>query len=226
MTLTINDAHLTLEGRALQALTDAKGFKRAWPAWKAARDRLAEFGVVDSHPSGRPLRVAHLMGQCAHESLLFRKLYEGLYYRERRLMAVWPSRFRDLPTALRYARNPEKLANKVYGGRMGNHQPGDGYRYRGRGWIHLTGRDNYRSYGKIIGMDLEQDPDLAAEPETAWLIAAAYMDRRKRKGLPLWKWADRDDVEQVTRGINGGKIGLADRRRKTAKALEVLEGPL
>ncbi len=173
-----------------------------------------------------PLRAAHLIGQCAHESMGFTRAVESLYFTTpERLMAVWPRRFASLAAARGFTRNPERLANHVYGGRMGNTRPGDGYRYRGRGWLQLTGRANYRVFGARIGIDIEAQSDRAAEPETAWRIAAQYLASRRRMGRSALAWADLDNGEMVTRIVNGGLHGLADRRLRTAAALGALTGP-
>ncbi|MEM7507573.1 MAG: peptidoglycan-binding protein [Pseudomonadota bacterium] len=184
-----------------------------------AQDELAKLGTFDN-----PRRVAHLIGQCAHESMRFTHDTENLFYSAKRLVQVWPSRFRSLTSAAPFAKNPEALANKVYGGRMGNTQPGDGFRFLGRGWIQLTGRDNYTTYGKMIGMDLAADPERATEPDIAWQLAAAYMATRTRSRKTLFAWADENNVEAVTRGINGGTHGLEDRRARTLRALTALGG--
>ncbi|MEM9736262.1 MAG: peptidoglycan-binding protein, partial [Pseudomonadota bacterium] len=189
-------------------------------------------GMIDQSPKLRELgalasnrRVAHLIGQCAHESMGFTRDTEGLYYRTAaRLRQVWPSRFPTEASAQPYARNPEKLANNVYGGRMGNTAPGDGYRYRGRGWIQLTGKSNYQKYGGLIGVDLVADPDRATDPGIAWDLAAAYMATRTRHGKTLFVWADENNIEAVTRGINGGTHGLDDRKLCTLAALKALGG--
>lgn len=141
------------------------------------------------------LRVAAFVSQLAHESAGFRYLSE-----------IWG------PTA----------AQRRYEGRrdLGNLQPGDGYRYRGRGWVQLTGRANFRTYGRLLGLDLEGNPDLAAQPETAARIAAAYWTSRNLNRL-----ADAGDVEGVTRGINGGLNGLSDRQRLYSLALAALPEP-
>lgn len=188
---------------------------------EAVRDAIAETGALDT-----PFRIAHLIGQCAHESVRFTRVSESLYYTTAaRIRAVWPSRFRDVDHAAEYTRNPEKLANKVYArASLGNTQPGDGYRYRGRGYLQLTGRSNYRIAGRRLGLDLEGDPDLAFEPETAWLIAADYFANRRRARRTAFQWADDNDVETVTYIVNGGDHGLTDRRNRTARALLALGG--
>jgi putative chitinase len=174
------------------------------------------------------LRAAHLIGQCAHESAGFVHRVELLSYSSGdRIFAVFGRRhFASIAEANGFARNPEKLANRVYANRMGNgnEASGDGFRYRGRGWLQLTGRDNYRVFGERIGIDLESDPERAAEPATAWRIAAAYLASRRRSGKTALEWADANNVEMVTRIVNGGTNGLADRRQKTAAALAALGG--
>ncbi|MEL6475873.1 MAG: peptidoglycan-binding protein [Pseudomonadota bacterium] len=184
-----------------------------------AKDRLDKLG--DRAATVR--RIGHLIGQCAHESLHFSHESENLFYTTAaRIRAVWPSRFSSNKSAEPFTRNPAKLANKVYGGRMGNTGAGDGFKYRGRGYIQLTGRSNYETYGKMIGVDLVVDPDRAIEPDIAWLLAAAFMNTTERKRKTLFTWADLNNIEQVTRGINGGINGLADRRALTLRALEAL----
>ena len=125
-----------------------------------------------------------------------------------------------------FARQPEKIANRVYRNRMGNGDTasGEGWRYRGRGYLQLTGKDNYRRYGGHIGEDLVNNPDRAADPDVCWLIAAEYLARTKRSGRTLLEWADADDVIMVTKGINGGTHGLADREVQTGKAFSALSG--
>ncbi|MHA1529641.1 MAG: peptidoglycan-binding protein [Alphaproteobacteria bacterium] len=179
----------------------------------------------DTPALATPLRAAHLIGQCAHESTGFTRAVESLYFTTpERLMAVWPRRFASPAAARGFTRDPERLANHVYGGRMGNTRPGDGYRYRGRGWLQLTGRANYRRFGAALGLDLDARPGDAAGPETAWRIAARYLASRRRLGRSALAWADADNGEMVTRIVNGGLNGLADRRWRTAAALAALTG--
>ncbi|MEM7240031.1 MAG: peptidoglycan-binding protein [Pseudomonadota bacterium] len=186
-----------------------------------ARDRLLEI------TNETKFRVAHLIGQCAHESLRFTHDTENLFYTTpQRIQAVWPSRFPSIKSARPFAKNPEGLANKVYGGRsdLGNTESGDGWKFRGRGYIQLTGRANYTKYGEMIGIDLVADPGAATDPKVAWQLATAYMATRKRKRRTVFEWADLNNVEQVTRAINGGVHGLADRKLRTFHALEALDG--
>jgi putative chitinase len=119
--------------------------------------------------------------------------------------------------AQQFANNPEKIANKVYAGRMGNTEEGDGWKYHGRGVIQLTGRDNYRNCGAALGMDLINHPELLAMPKGAALSAGWFWGKKGLNDL-----ADIKDYETMTKRINGGTLGLEDRVSKINKALEVL----
>jgi len=171
-----------------------------------------------------PERLAHMVGQCAHESMGFTVTEERLSYSASRLMQVWPSRYPTMAVAEQYARNPRKLANHTYGGRNGNIEPDDGWKYRGRGWLQLTGRDNYKRTGAALGIDLECRPELAEDSATAWKIAAYYLDNHRREGKTAFEWADLRRADMVTRIVNGGVNGLDDRIRRTTLALAVLKG--
>ena len=166
-----------------------------------------------------PLRQAAFIGQCAHESNNFTRLEEGLNYSASRLMVVWPSRFPTLEAAAPYANNPEKLADKVYGGRadLGNKEDGDGFKFHGRGCIQLTGRDSYERCGEAIGVDLIGQPNFLVEPLYACLSAGWFWNK---KGLNVL--ADAQEYGQMTRRINGGLVGLDDRIVKITKAKQVL----
>ena len=166
-----------------------------------------------------PVRQAFFVGQCAHESNNFTRLEEGLNYSASRLMAVWPSRFPTFEAAAPYANNPEKLANKVYGGRadLGNKEDGDGFKFHGRGCIQLTGRDLYERCGEAIGADLINQPQLLVEPHYAAMSAAWFWNKKGLNAL-----ADSKDYDTMTKRINGGLLGLDDRKAKIAKAISVL----
>ena len=166
-----------------------------------------------------PVRQAFFVGQCAHESNNFTRLEEGLNYSASRLMAVWPSRFPTLEAAAPYANNPEKLANKVYGGRadLGNKEDGDGFKFHGRGCIQLTGRDLYERCGEAIGADLINQPQLLVEPNYACLSAGWFWNKAGLNGL-----ADAQDFDTMTKRINGGLLGLEDRKARIAKVISVL----
>ena len=164
-----------------------------------------------------PVRQAFFIGQCCHESNNFTKLEESLSYSAARLMVVWPSRFPSLDLANQYANNPEKLANFVYAGRLGNNEDGDGWAYHGRGVIQLTGRDNYANCGSGLGVDLIGNPNLLLTPDYAVLSAGWFWNKKGLNAL-----ADSQDSETMTKRINGGLLGLDDRKAKIAKAISVL----
>jgi putative chitinase len=189
-------------------------------AWYAAlMEILPKYGV------NTPRRVAHFISQCAHESNNFRSLEENLNYSADALARVFPRYFgagkRD---AAAYARNPEKIANYVYmdefrTAKMGNVNPGDGWRFRGRGLKQLTGRDNYTRFGKFVGMTAEQAAEYVATEKGAIESACWFWDTNKLNTI-----ADTDDVVLMTRRINGGNIGLEDRQQRYNRALPLLEG--
>jgi len=162
-------------------------------------------------------RQACFLGQCMHESGGFKFLRENLNYSAKALMATWPSRFPDLDIATAHERQPEKIANKVYGGRMGNTEDGDGAKYIGRGLIQTTGKENYTHCGEALGIDLVSAPQLLEEPRYAALSAGWYWNKRNLNAL-----ADQGDIDTMTKRINGGNIGLADRKAKIDKVRSIL----
>lgn len=167
-----------------------------------------------------PLRAAHFIAQLAHESGSFHYSSENLNYSARALQAVFRKYFPDEVLAEAYARQPEKIANRVYADRMGNgdEASGEGWKYRGRGLIQLTGKDNYTNCGKATGMDLVDNPDQLADNADAAVAAAGWFwDMRKLNG-----YADQDDVKAITKRINGGYNGLEDREAYLARAKQVL----
>jgi putative chitinase len=166
-----------------------------------------------------PVQQAAFIGQCGHECGNFRILEENLNYRAETLMKLWPRRFPTLEVANEYARNPKKIANKVYSSRMGNRDEasGDGFRFRGRGCIQLTGHSGYFHAGKALGVDFVKEPDLVATPQYAALTAGWFWDTHK-----LNKLADVRDWTALTKRINGGTIGLEDRIKHINHALAVL----
>jgi putative chitinase len=166
-----------------------------------------------------PARQAAFIGQCAHESGNFTRLEEGLNYSAEGLMKTWPSRFPTLEIAKQYARNPEKIANKVYGGRMGNgtEETGDGWLYHGRGLIQLTGKDNYMLASDSLREDFIHSPDLILAPRWAAMTAGWYWNKRN-----LNKEADAKDYVGMTKKVNGGTIGLDDRIAHIQHAQEAM----
>lgn len=165
-----------------------------------------------------PLRKAAFIGQCGHECGNFKMLEEGLSYSAAGLMKTWPKRF-DATKAQACQRNPRLIANSVYSNRMGNRDEasGDGYRFRGRGCIQLTGSSSYFHAGNALGVDFWADPDLVATPQYAALTAGWFWDTHR-----LNQYADSQDYKTLTKKINGGFIGLEDRIKHINHALEVL----
>jgi putative chitinase len=173
-------------------------------------------------------RVAHFLSQCAHESNNFRSLQENLNYSEKALNAVFGRYFGAAPkrNAAEYARNPEKIANYVYQDefrkyKMGNVKEGDGWLFRGRGLKQLTGRENYTRFGASINISAEEAAVYVATPKGAVESACWFWNANKLNTI-----ADTDDVVKMTKKINGGNIGLADRQTRYSKAMMVLGEPV
>jgi putative chitinase len=173
--------------------------------------------TFEKYQINTPKRQACFIGQTMHESGGFKQLKENLNYSAKALMNTWPSRFPDMDTAEKFERQPEKIANKVYSGRMGNTEDGDGAKYIGRGLIQLTGKDNYKAFGDAIGEDLVANPQLVEEPRYAALSAGWFWNKRGLNAL-----ADAMDITTMTVRINGGKIGIDDRIAKINKVLDTL----
>lgn len=171
---------------------------------------LSKYGISASD------EICHFMAQCAHESGGFKRMTENLNYSAEGLKATWPRRFPG-DIAESYARNPERIANRVYAGRMGNgdEQSGDGWKYRGRGIIQITGKDNYSALSKgLYGDDrLLSDPSPIEKPAGACMSAAWFWNRHA-----LGVLAKRDDLTNITRTINGGLHGLEERGKWLGKA--------
>ena len=182
--------------------------------WCAALNK-----VLPGYDINTPQRVAGFVAQTAHESANYKTLIENLNYKAESLMNTWPKRFPTLEIANQYARQPEKIANKVYADRMGNgnEASGDGWRYCGRGLIQLTGKDNYSRFAEYAGIAVEDAPGYIETPRGAVHSAC-------------WFWyvndcntyADASDIEGLTKRINGGTIGLADRIKHYNHAIDVL----
>lgn len=171
--------------------------------------------VTDTSFSKGVDEVDDFLGQVLHESARLTKFEEGLNYSAERLMEVWPTRFPTLADARPYAHSPEALANRVYGGRMGNVELGDGWRFRGRGPIQLTGRANYAFVGDLIGQDLTVLPELMAQPRYALEATIAWWEDKIPDSML-------GDPEKITKRVNGGLIGLADREQLASLAHEAL----
>ena len=182
-----------------------------------ADDRADTFArVMEERPFSSDEDVPNSLGQVVHESAMLERIEENLSYSAQRLCQVWPRRFPTLASAQPFARNPRALANKVYGGRLGNTAPDDGWTYRGRGLIQITGRDNYRQMQHITGMPLLDEPDLLLEQEPALRASIAWWEESVPDELL-------GDVMRVTRVVNGGTIGLEHRQQLTQRAYRALE---
>lgn len=171
---------------------------------------------------------AAFLGQCGHECGNFKVFEENLNYRAETLMKLWPKRFPTLEFAKQYEKNPKKIANSVYASRMGNRDEasGDGYRFRGRGAIQLTGHSGYYHAGKACGVDFVMEPDLVATPKYAlmtagWFWSTHGCNELAESGLPL-NHEGRPTWGNLTKKINGGTIGLAERVKHTLEAMSVL----
>src|SRR5450830_285948 len=171
---------------------------------------MNRYGIV-----GAP-RAAAFIAQVGHESGQLTRLVENLNYSADGLMKTWPSRF-DSVRATAAARNPEQIANIVYAGRMGNAAPGDGWKYRGRRLIQVTGKTNYAACGEALGLDLINQPELLEQPQYAAMSAAWFWSANGLNTL-----ADAGDLTKITQRINGGTNGMADRQALYDKALKVL----
>jgi putative chitinase len=153
-------------------------------------------------------RVAAFLAQCGHESADFTILQENLNYSAKGLSATWPKRFPNEAAAAPYNRNPEKIANKVYADRMGNgpEGSGDGWKYRGRGAIQLTGHDNYKAFATDVGLSID-DAIVYVESLDGAVESAAWFWWRNN----LNQWVDKNDIVTLSKRINGGTLGLQER---------------
>lgn len=172
---------------------------------KPLAEAMSKYGITT------PARQAAFLAQLAHESAELRRVQENLNYSWERLRKVFPRYFRTDPEAQAYDRQPERIANRVYANRMlnGDETSGDGWRFRGRGPIQVTGRENYRKSGQALGIGLESDPDRLLDPAIGCMAAAWYWHSRGLNAL-----ADSDDenaFREITRRINGGFFGLEER---------------
>ena len=168
-----------------------------------------------------PQRIAAFIAQCSHESGHFEKLIENLNYGAKGLVMTWPKRFTTPELANKYARQPEMIANFVYANRLGNgdESSGDGWKYRGRGLIQLTGKYNYQKFADAVEMDLEQVTRYLETKQGAAEAACLFWKNNK-----LNSYADVGDIKGMTKVINGGYIGLPEREENYRKALNIL-GP-
>ena len=181
--------------------------------WTDALNKILPDYGIDT-----PQRVAAFVAQAAHESGNFTALHENLNYRAVTLRKVFPKYFPTDEMAAQYAQQPERIANRVYANRMGNgpEESGDGFRYCGRGLIQLTGQQNYQNFADSIETPLEQIPDFLQTFEGAVQSACWFWENNN-----LNQYADTDDILTMTKRINGGTIGLADREKHYEHAKHV-----
>lgn len=195
----------------------AAAIARAFPSCRAPATWAP---VIDAaatrHAIGTRDRLASFLAQTAHESGSFNRIEENLgYSTAKRLVAVWPKRFPTEASAAPFVMQPQRLANRVYALRNGNgpENSGDGWRYRGRGLIQITGRSNYAEAGQALGLDLVGNPDLLLQPAHAAMSAAWFWASRGLNALADDRTDDNDleDFTRITKIINGGTVGLQER---------------
>jgi putative chitinase len=177
--------------------------------------------VIEKFKIDTATKLAHFLAQCGHESGGFRVVNENLNYSAKGLMGIFKKYFPTQTLAEQYQRQPQKIANRVYGSRMGNgpEASGEGFKFRGRGYIQLTGKDNYTAFDKVVPENIIENPDLVATKYP--LLSAAWFFNKNC----LRRCVDASDatVVSVTRCVNGGTIGLADRQKHFKEYYELLK---
>lgn len=178
--------------------------------------------AIDTFQINTPTRLAHFLGQCAHESGNFKFTSENLNYSVKGLLTTFPKYFKQPGLAEAYARNPERIASRVYADRMGNgvEGTGDGWKFRGRGYIQLTGKNNYAMFDKFVNEDIMKQPDLVAK-KYPLLSAAWFFDKNKLNSISD-KGLTENIITELTKRINGGTNGLEDRIKYTVKFGKIL----
>jgi putative chitinase len=178
-------------------------------------------GVINTFKIDTAVKLAHFLAQCGHESGGFRVVNENLNYSAKGLQGIFKKYFPTPVLAEQYQRKPEKIANRVYASRMGNgdEASGEGFKFRGRGYIQLTGKQNYTAFGKAINEDIAANPDLVATKYP--LLSAAWFF--SKNCLTKCKDASDASVLAVTKCVNGGTIGLADRQKHFKEYYELLK---
>jgi putative chitinase len=167
--------------------------------------------VVDKFQINTPLRLSHFLAQCGHESGGFKLVNENLNYSTKGLLTTFKKYFPTQSLAEQYQRKPEKIASRVYGGRMGNggEETKEGFKFRGRGYIQLTGKANYMEFDKVVSENILENPDLVATKYP--LLSAAWFWGRNKLNSVADQGPTDAVVTSVTKRVNGGTIGLADR---------------
>jgi Predicted chitinase len=179
-------------------------------------------GVMENFGVNTPLRLAHFLAQCGHESGGFRLTQENLNYSAKGLMGTFKKYFPTEALANAYARQPQKIANKVYGGRMGNglEASGEGYKFRGRGYIQLTGKQNYTAFDLAVEDDILANPDLVSSKHA--LSSAAWFWKKNGLSLIADTGSSAEVVTKITKRVNGGTIGLPDRIKHFKEFYELI----
>jgi putative chitinase len=179
-------------------------------------------GVMENFGVNTPLRLAHFLAQCGHESGGFRLTQENLNYSAKGLMGTFKKYFPTQALADAYARQPQKIANKVYGGRMGNglEASGEGYKFRGRGYIQLTGKQNYTAFDLAVEDDILANPDLVSSKHA--LSSAAWFWKKNGLNLIADTGSSAEVVTKITKRVNGGTIGLPDRIKHFKEFYELI----
>lgn len=199
-------------------------FKELFPKNANAKEWVDAINdILPDYKINTPMRIAAFLAQCGHESGGFMILKENLNYSAEGLNKIFKKYFPTLESAQPYARKPEKIANKVYANRMGNgnEASGDGWKYRGRGPIQLTGKNNYTAFANDYFEDpqtLLDDPDLLIDHIPTSLLAAVWFWQKNNLNVQ----ADTGDIKTMTKKINGGSIGLEDRIKHYQHALHIL----
>lgn len=190
-------------------------------ATQKAIEVLREYGALETREG-----LALILANLHHESNGFRTLEEQGNYPARVLVRIFPTHYPSIALDEADAGNAERILNKAYGNRLGNIEPGDGWKYRGRGFIQLTGRNNYETTGRAIGIDLVASPDLAATPVVALEVALGYFTTRKVQGRSLMAWAHQGDAEKMRRGVSGSpQFGLEPTKALMAQYLAAFQAP-
>jgi putative chitinase len=179
-------------------------------------------GVMENFGVNTPLRLAHFLAQCGHESGGFRLTQENLNYSAKGLMGTFKKYFPTQALADAYARQPQKIANKVYGGRMGNglEASGEGFKFRGRGYIQLTGKQNYTAFDLAVEDDILANPDLVSSKHA--LSSAAWFWKKNGLSLIADTGSSAEVVTKITKRVNGGTIGLPDRIKHFKEFYELI----
>ena len=212
--------------QAMSGGVTAAQLRQIMPQAGANTDKFAGSlnAAMQKYQINTPARIAAFLAQIGHESGQLSRVVENLNYSAERLAAVWPNRYRSggKPNALamQIARNPQAIANHTYANRMGNGsvESGDGWKYRGRGLIQVTGRGNYATYSSSLNLPLIERPELLEQPEHAAMSAAAYWAKNSLNRL-----ADAGDMRYITKIINGSYNGLSDRLALWERAKKVLK---